>query len=244
MASKIWPLNTKMQSRTCLCSPTKHPGSFKCSCHRHSNEPVSSGCRTVPVCAAFLNYRGLGSIKKTNFNTVNLLQMGVNGFQNGSFDVTGPWSRDTDASLCGDRHSLFAAAMGGLDYLAELHEPFELEILSGVLAGSLVSGVQIAISASNTGGAWDNAKYIEAGASEHARTLGPKRSSPHKAAIGDPLKDTSGPSLNILITLMAVESLVFSPFFATPWFTNPSLYQFFSRDAISRFKPGIEKIFP
>ncbi|XP_040956022.1 pyrophosphate-energized vacuolar membrane proton pump 1 [Gossypium hirsutum] len=131
--------------------------------------------------------------------------------------------------------------LGGLDYLAELHEPFELEILSGVLAGSLVSGVQIAISASNTGGAWDNAKYIEAGASEHARTLGPKGSSPHKAAIGDPLKDTSGPSLNILIKLMAVESLVFA---ATPWFTDPSLYQFFSRDAISRFKPGIEKIFP
>ncbi|PPD69780.1 hypothetical protein GOBAR_DD33344 [Gossypium barbadense] len=111
----------------------------------------------------------------------------------------------------------------------------------GVLAGSLVSGVQIAISASNTGGAWDNAKYIEAGASEHARTLGPKGSSPHKAAIGDPLKDTSGPSLNILIKLMAVESLVFA---ATPWFTDPSLYQFFSRDAISRFKPGIEKFFP
>ncbi|KAH7518515.1 hypothetical protein FEM48_Zijuj09G0179900 [Ziziphus jujuba var. spinosa] len=80
---------------------------------------------------------------------------------------------------------------------------------------------QIAISASNTGGAWDNAKkYVEAGASEHARTLGPKGSEPHKAAvigdtIGDPLKDTSGPSLNILIKLMAVESLVFAPFFAT-----------------------------
>ncbi|KAF2301411.1 hypothetical protein GH714_023900 [Hevea brasiliensis] len=98
---------------------------------------------------------------------------------------------------------------------------FGVETLSGVLAGSLVSGVQIAISASNTGGAWDNAKkYIEAGASEHARTLGPKGSEPHKAAvigdtIGDPLKDTSGPSLNILIKLMAVESLVFAPFFAT-----------------------------
>ncbi|KAG2713389.1 hypothetical protein I3760_04G174400 [Carya illinoinensis] len=98
---------------------------------------------------------------------------------------------------------------------------FGVETLAGVLAGSLVSGVQIAISASNTGGAWDNAKkYIEAGASEHARTLGPKGSDPHKAAvigdtIGDPLKDTSGPSLNILIKLMAVESLVFAPFFAT-----------------------------
>ncbi|KAM0020626.1 putative inorganic diphosphatase [Helianthus debilis subsp. tardiflorus] len=95
------------------------------------------------------------------------------------------------------------------------------ETLSGVLAGSLVSGVQIAISASNTGGAWDNAKkYIEAGVSEHAKSLGPKGSDPHKAAvigdtIGDPLKDTSGPSLNILIKLMAVESLVFAPFFAT-----------------------------
>nr|CAD1831872.1 unnamed protein product [Ananas comosus var. bracteatus] len=98
---------------------------------------------------------------------------------------------------------------------------FGVETLSGVLAGALVSGVQIAISASNTGGAWDNAKkYIEAGASEHARMLGPKGSDPHKAAvigdtIGDPLKDTSGPSLNILIKLMAVESLVFAPFFAT-----------------------------
>ncbi|KAJ1410083.1 Pyrophosphate-energised proton pump [Sesbania bispinosa] len=74
---------------------------------------------------------------------------------------------------------------------------FGVETLSGVLAGSIVSGVQIAISASNTGGAWDNVKkYIEAGASEHARTLGPKGSDPHKAAvigdtIGDPLKDTS-----------------------------------------------------
>ncbi|KAM7511583.1 hypothetical protein LguiB_010458 [Lonicera macranthoides] len=98
---------------------------------------------------------------------------------------------------------------------------FGVETLSGVLAGSLVSGVQIAISASNTGGAWDNAKkYIEAGASEHARALGPKGSDSHKAAVtgdtvGDPLKDTSGPSLNILIKLMAVESLVFAPFFAT-----------------------------
>lgn len=97
---------------------------------------------------------------------------------------------------------------------------FGVETLAGLLTGALISGVQIAISASNTGGAWDNAKkYIEAGISEHARTLGPKGSDSHKAAVvgdtvGDPLKDTSGPSLNILIKLMAVESLVFAPFFA------------------------------
>ncbi|KAL6589596.1 hypothetical protein ACP70R_050295 [Stipagrostis hirtigluma subsp. patula] len=97
---------------------------------------------------------------------------------------------------------------------------FGVRTLAGLLAGALVSGVQIAISASNSGGAWDNAKkYIEAGASDHAKSLGPKGSDAHKAAvigdtIGDPLKDTSGPSLNILIKLMAVESLVFAPFFA------------------------------
>lgn len=96
---------------------------------------------------------------------------------------------------------------------------FGVQALSGVLAGALVSGVQMAVSMSNTGGAWDNAKkYLEAGASEHARELGGKGTDAHKAAVigdtvGDPLKDTSGPSLNILIKLMAVESLVFAPFF-------------------------------
>jgi inorganic pyrophosphatase len=93
---------------------------------------------------------------------------------------------------------------------------FGVEALAGVLAGALVSGVQMAISSSNTGGAWDNAKkFIAAGG------LGPdkkKGSDEHKAAVvgdtvGDPLKDTSGPSLNILIKLMAIISLVFAPAF-------------------------------
>jgi inorganic pyrophosphatase len=99
--------------------------------------------------------------------------------------------------------------------------------LAGMLAGSLVSGVQIAISASNTGGAWDNAKkYIEAGGlelkedpedmSENPKMRPSKKGDDvHKAAVtgdtvGDPLKDTSGPSLNILIKLMAIISLVFA----------------------------------
>jgi len=86
----------------------------------------------------------------------------------------------------------------------------------------------MANSMSNTGGAWDNAKkYVEAGATEKARALGGKGSEIHKAAVvgdtvGDPLKDTSGPALNILIKLMAVESLVFAPFFTAEFLRNGS----------------------
>ncbi|MCB1135797.1 MAG: V-type H(+)-translocating pyrophosphatase [Chlamydiia bacterium] len=90
---------------------------------------------------------------------------------------------------------------------------FGTEALAGLLAGSLVSGLVKAIAASNAGGAWDNAKkYIESG--EH----GGKGSDAHGAAVigdtvGDPFKDTSGPSINILMKLMAILSLVFAPFF-------------------------------
>ncbi len=87
------------------------------------------------------------------------------------------------------------------------------EALGGLLAGSLVTGVLMAIFMSNAGGAWDNAKkYIEEG------NHGGKGSSAHAAAVigdtvGDPFKDTSGPSINILIKLMTVVSLVFAPLF-------------------------------
>jgi len=85
--------------------------------------------------------------------------------------------------------------------------------LGGMLAGATVSGVLLALMMSNSGGAWDNAKkYIEQG------NLGGKGSEPHKAAVvgdtvGDPFKDTSGPSMNILIKLMSVISLVLAPLF-------------------------------
>ncbi len=85
--------------------------------------------------------------------------------------------------------------------------------LGGMIAGALVTGVLMAIFMSNAGGAWDNAKkYIEEG------NHGGKGSPAHKAAVvgdtvGDPFKDTSGPSINILIKLMTIVSLVFAPFF-------------------------------
>ena len=85
------------------------------------------------------------------------------------------------------------------------------EMLGGILAGVTVTGVLLAIFMSNAGGSWDNAKkYIESG--HH----GGKGSTAHKAAVvgdtvGDPFKDTSGPSMNILINVMAIVSLVIAP---------------------------------
>mgnify|MGYP005702887399 CR=1 FL=1 len=85
------------------------------------------------------------------------------------------------------------------------------EMLGGILAGVTVTGVLLAIFMSNAGGSWDNAKkYIESG------NHGGKGSTAHKAAVvgdtvGDPFKDTAGPSLNILIKLISVVSLVIAP---------------------------------
>jgi K(+)-stimulated pyrophosphate-energized sodium pump len=94
---------------------------------------------------------------------------------------------------------------------------FGVEALAGMLAGSLVCGVVMALAQSNAGGAWDNAKKIvETDPSFKAAGLG-KGSDLHAATVvgdtvGDPFKDTSGPSLNILMKLMAILSLVFVPF--------------------------------
>ena len=87
------------------------------------------------------------------------------------------------------------------------------EALGGLLAGSLVTGFLLAVMMANAGGAWDNAKkYIESG------VHGGKGSEAHAAAVngdtvGDPFKDTSGPSLNILMKLMTIVALVFAPIF-------------------------------
>jgi len=100
---------------------------------------------------------------------------------------------------------------------------FGYQATNGILAGCIVSGIQIAFSASNSGGAWDNAKkFVEAGSLQLKDADGQlvtvkKGSDAHAAAVcgdtvGDPLKDTSGPSINILIKLSAICSLVFGTF--------------------------------
>ena len=91
------------------------------------------------------------------------------------------------------------------------------EMLGGVLAGVTVCGVLMAIFQSNAGGAWDNAKKMFEEGVEIDGVMHYKGSEAHKATVvgdtvGDPFKDTSGPSLNILLKLMSVVALVIAPF--------------------------------
>lgn len=95
-------------------------------------------------------------------------------------------------------------------------------LVGGFLPGAIVSACMLATSAANTGGAWDNAKkYIEnVGVEDEYHNVYRKGTDVHKAAVvgdtvGDPLKDTSGPSLNILMKLMAILSLIFGNTFTT-----------------------------
>ncbi|MFH1248354.1 MAG: sodium-translocating pyrophosphatase [Candidatus Omnitrophota bacterium] len=115
------------------------------------------------------------------------------------------------ATLAAQKEMIFPGLMAIMSPLA-VGLVFGIEALSGLLTGATVAGFVLAIMMANSGGAWDNAKkYIEEG------HLGGKGSLAHKAAVigdtvGDPFKDTSGPSLNILIKLMSVVSIVFASF--------------------------------
>ena len=96
---------------------------------------------------------------------------------------------------------------------------FGPEVLGGFLAGATVSGVLMGMFMNNAGGAWDNAKKSFEKGVEINGEMFYKKSEPHKASVtgdtvGDPFKDTSGPSMNILIKLMSIVSLVIAPYIA------------------------------
>ena len=120
------------------------------------------------------------------------------------------YARCVSISTSAALHEMIAPAI--LAVLAPLAVGFIMgaQALGGMLVGSLLSGVLLAIMMSNAGGAWDNAKkYIESG------QFGGKGSDNHKAAVvgdtvGDPFKDTSGPAINILIKLLSMVSIVFA----------------------------------
>ncbi len=115
--------------------------------------------------------------------------------------------------------ALVTPVLVGFGFKGVFEDTSSAEILGGLLAGVTVSGVLMGIFQSNAGGAWDNAKKsFEKGVMIDGKTY-KKGSDPHKAAVtgdtvGDPFKDTSGPSMNILIKLMSIVSLVIAPYIA------------------------------
>ncbi len=115
--------------------------------------------------------------------------------------------------------ALLVPVLVGFGFKGMFAETSSAEILGGLLAGVTVSGVLMGIFQNNAGGAWDNAKKsFEKGAVINGETFY-KKSEPHKASVtgdtvGDPFKDTSGPSMNILIKLMSIVSLVIAPHIA------------------------------
>jgi K(+)-stimulated pyrophosphate-energized sodium pump len=121
------------------------------------------------------------------------------------------YARCVDITTAGALHEMIVPGIAAVAIPIVLGSLLGPEALAGILLGSLATGVPLAIQMANAGGAWDNAKkWIEEG------NLGGKGSDTHKAAVvgdtvGDPFKDTSAPSMNILLKLMTVVSLVFGP---------------------------------
>jgi K(+)-stimulated pyrophosphate-energized sodium pump len=121
------------------------------------------------------------------------------------------YARCVDITTAGALKEMVAPGVTAVAIPVVLGSILGPEALAGMLLGSLATGVPLALQMANAGGAWDNAKkWIEEG------NLGGKGSDTHKAAVvgdtvGDPFKDTSGPSMNILLKLMTVVSLVFGP---------------------------------
>ena len=148
----------------------------------------------------------------------------IPGLLEGKEGVRADYARCVDISTAAAIKKMTVPALLGVLTPVFIGFVFGTKMLGGLLAGVTVSGVMMALFMANAGGSWDNAKkHIEAGA------LGGKGSPAHKAAVvgdtvGDPFKDTAGPSLNILMKLMSVVALVIAPMLAK---TTPLIQKIF-----------------
>jgi len=167
----------------------------------------------LPFFFSSLAMKSVGKAANAMIEEVRRQFREIPGLKEGTGDAEPDSGRCVEIATKGALAQMIAP--GALAVLAPIAMGFLFgpEALGGLLAGALVSGVMMALFMANAGGAWDNAKkFIEGGAH------GGKGSDPHHAAVvgdtvGDPFKDTAGPSINILIKLMSIVAVVFLPFF-------------------------------
>jgi len=167
----------------------------------------------LPFLFSALTMRAVGSAASTMIEEIRRQFREIPGLREGKEGVKPDAARAVDISTRGALRQMILPGLIAVVSPIVVGSVMGAGALGGLLAGSIVTGFLVAVFMANAGGAWDNAKkYIELG------NYGGKGSDTHKAAVtgdtvGDPFKDTSGPSLNILLKLMAVVSLIFGPLF-------------------------------
>jgi len=167
----------------------------------------------MPFLFAALTMQAVGRAANSMVLEVRRQFREIPGLREGNEDVVPDYARAVDISTRGAMREMVIPGLLAIAAPIIVGAVMGPEALGGLLVGSIAAGFLLAIMMANSGGAWDNAKkYIEAG------NLGGKGSPQHDAAVvgdtvGDPFKDTSGPSLNILLKLMSIVALVFGPLF-------------------------------
>ncbi|NQU97740.1 MAG: sodium-translocating pyrophosphatase, partial [Chloroflexi bacterium] len=167
----------------------------------------------LPFLFSALTMRAVGSAASTMIDEIRRQFREIPGLREGKEGVMPDAARAVDISTRGALRQMILPGLIAVVSPIVVGSVMGAGALGGLLAGSIVTGFLMAVFMANAGGAWDNAKkYIELG------NYGGKGSDAHKAAVtgdtvGDPFKDTSGPSLNILLKVMAVVSLIFGPLF-------------------------------
>ena len=165
----------------------------------------------MPFVFGALTMQAVGRAAQAMVNEVRRQFREIEGLMDGT--APADYARAVDISTRGAMREMVLPGLLAVAAPVAVGAILGPEALGGMLIGAIATGFLLAIMMANAGGAWDNAKkYIEAG------HLGGKGSSEHEAAVvgdtvGDPFKDTSGPSLNILIKLMSIVALVFAPLF-------------------------------